>query len=174
MCEPSTSEYYSRTLSLNYLARLVNDCNVVLCKINSRVCAAIYYLKSSVFWDIMSCIPLKVNRRFGGTYRLIIQDRRISQARNQCEAGRKKSSYSSETSVDFQRTTRRYIPEGRTLHKHRCENLKSCSMLFICKDISRSMLVRVVFMNLWTAISQKRNGINYKPWLSLEDFYRKK
>jgi hypothetical protein len=30
-----------------------------------------------------------------------------------------------ETSVDFQRTTRRYIPEGRTLHNHRCENLKS-------------------------------------------------
>jgi hypothetical protein len=30
-----------------------------------------------------------------------------------------------ETSVDFQRTTRRYIPEDRTLHNHRCENLKS-------------------------------------------------
>jgi hypothetical protein len=27
---------------------------------------------------------------------------------------------------DFQRTTRSYIPEDRTLHKHRCENLKSC------------------------------------------------
>jgi hypothetical protein len=32
---------------------------------------------------------------------------------------------SPETSVDFQRTTRRYIPEDRTLHNHRCENLKS-------------------------------------------------
>jgi hypothetical protein len=31
----------------------------------------------------------------------------------------------SETSVDFPRTTRRYIPEDRTIHKHRCENLKS-------------------------------------------------
>jgi hypothetical protein len=28
-------------------------------------------------------------------------------------------------SVEFQRTTRRYIPEDRTLHNHRCENLKS-------------------------------------------------
>jgi hypothetical protein len=26
------------------------------------------------------------------------------------------------TSVDFERTTRRYIPEDRTLHKYRCEN----------------------------------------------------
>jgi hypothetical protein len=32
---------------------------------------------------------------------------------------------SSETSVDFQRVTRRYIPEDSTLHNHRCENLKS-------------------------------------------------
>jgi hypothetical protein len=33
--------------------------------------------------------------------------------------------FSSETSVGFQRTTRRYIPEDRTHHNHRCENLKS-------------------------------------------------
>jgi hypothetical protein len=30
---------------------------------------------------------------------------------------------SSETLVDFQRTTQRYVPEGITLHNHRCENL---------------------------------------------------
>jgi hypothetical protein len=33
--------------------------------------------------------------------------------------------YSSETSVDFQRTTPRYNPEDRTIYNHRCENLKS-------------------------------------------------
>jgi hypothetical protein len=32
---------------------------------------------------------------------------------------------SSETSVDFQRPTRRYIPEYSILHSHLCENLKS-------------------------------------------------
>jgi hypothetical protein len=32
---------------------------------------------------------------------------------------------SSETSVDFQRTTRRYIPEDIIFHNHRCEGLKS-------------------------------------------------
>jgi hypothetical protein len=32
---------------------------------------------------------------------------------------------SSEMSVDFQRATRRYIPEDRTSHSHRCENLNS-------------------------------------------------
>jgi hypothetical protein len=32
----------------------------------------------------------------------------------------------SETSVDCQLTTLLYIPEGRTLHTHICENLKYC------------------------------------------------
>jgi hypothetical protein len=32
---------------------------------------------------------------------------------------------SSETSVDFEQITRRYIPEDSTLHNHRCDNLKS-------------------------------------------------
>jgi hypothetical protein len=35
---------------------------------------------------------------------------------------------SSDTSVDLQRTTRRYIPEDWTLHNHRCENLKFFSL----------------------------------------------
>jgi hypothetical protein len=34
------------------------------------------------------------------------------------------ATFSSET-VDFQRATRRYIPEDRTLHDHRRENLES-------------------------------------------------
>jgi hypothetical protein len=25
-------------------------------------------MKSSIFWDITPCTPLKINRRFGGTY----------------------------------------------------------------------------------------------------------
>jgi hypothetical protein len=37
----------------------------------------------------MPCGPLKVNRCFGGTCRLRLQGRRISQARNQREAGGK-------------------------------------------------------------------------------------
>jgi hypothetical protein len=35
------------------------------------------------FWNIMRCSLLKVNRRFGGTYRLHLQGRKISWARNQ-------------------------------------------------------------------------------------------
>jgi hypothetical protein len=39
-------------------------------------------MKESIFWDITSCSPLKVNRRFGETCRFHTQGRGISQARN--------------------------------------------------------------------------------------------
>jgi hypothetical protein len=48
---------------------------------------------------------------------------------------------SSETSVDFQRTTRRYIPEYSTLHNHRCENLKSYILLFLVSGVQNSIVV---------------------------------
>jgi hypothetical protein len=35
-------------------------------------------LKRSVFWDGMLCSLVKVNRRFGGTYLLHLQDSRVS------------------------------------------------------------------------------------------------
>jgi hypothetical protein len=97
------------------------------------------YSTSSIFWDIMACSPLKVNGLFRGTCRLHLQGRRISGARNQRESSwqpealglaysstlKMEATFSCEKSVDFQRTTRHYIPEDRTLHNHRCKNLKS-------------------------------------------------
>jgi hypothetical protein len=70
-------------------------------------------MKSTIFRDITPCSPLKVNR--------------INRARNQHESYtlisllgiffdlKMEAIYCSETSVDFQRTTRRYIPEDSTL-----------------------------------------------------------
>jgi hypothetical protein len=46
-------------------------------------------IKSSVFWDIRSCGPVKVNRSFGWMYRLHLQDWGVSQIRKQHEAGSK-------------------------------------------------------------------------------------
>jgi hypothetical protein len=68
-------------------------------------------MKSSIFWDITPCSPLKLNRHFGETYRLRIYVRRKRQARNQHEAGKKQNlcllmeaTYFFETSVDFEQT----------------------------------------------------------------------
>jgi hypothetical protein len=42
-----------------------------------------------------------------------------------CHLPKMKATYSTETSVNFQRTIWRYISQDRTLHNHRFENLKS-------------------------------------------------
>jgi hypothetical protein len=77
-------------------------------------------MKTSIFWDITPRSPLKANTSFGGTRRLRLQGRRISQARNRhqsrWQAKQMGESCSSETSVDFQRNRGRYIAENRTLH----------------------------------------------------------
>jgi hypothetical protein len=63
-------------------------------------------IKSTIFWDRTPCSPLKVNRRFGGTYRLYLQGRRVSRARNQCEISWQAEKF---------RRWRRYIPPKRRL-----------------------------------------------------------
>jgi hypothetical protein len=47
---------------------------------------------------------------------------------------------SSETSIDFQRTTRRYIPEDSTLHNHYCKNLKSYMTLCVSYEVGTELL----------------------------------
>jgi hypothetical protein len=88
--------------------------------------------KSPVFWNITPCSALEVSPRFRGTFRLHLQNRRIRQAVNQRERWQAvllllvsclaysstintEATCSSETSGDFGRSTRRYIPDDRTL-----------------------------------------------------------
>jgi hypothetical protein len=104
-------------------------------------------MKSTIFWDITPCSPLKVNRRFGGMYRLHLQGRRISRGRNQhallvtCfhadfllslffdpEDGGDMFPWNvGWLSTDYMAN----IPEDDTLHNHCCENLKSDIISFI-------------------------------------------
>jgi hypothetical protein len=87
-------------------------------------------VKSTALWDIKQCSPVSVNRRFGGTYRLHLQGRKISESkRKACFLAcnllprwflaefifsilKMEAIYSSETSVD---TQWRHIPEDCTL-----------------------------------------------------------
>jgi hypothetical protein len=83
-------------------------------------------MPNSILWDKTLCNPLKVNRHFGGTCHFHLHFRRIRQERH----------VQQEISVDFQRTTRSYIPENKTLHTHRCENLKYYIYVYPLKPIS--------------------------------------
>jgi hypothetical protein len=94
---------------------------------------------TTIFWDITPYSSLKLKRRFGEIYRLHFHRQRISLARNQRESMWQKhgctwicfqlvscSAYfstlkmeaicSSETSLEFQRTTRRYIAKDSALY----------------------------------------------------------
>jgi hypothetical protein len=77
-------------------------------------------MKISIFWDITPCSPLKVNRRFGETYRLHLQGRRVSQKRNQSEAGSKqiRGEIFLRNFGWFQRNTRRYNSEDTNSSFH--------------------------------------------------------
>jgi hypothetical protein len=97
-------------------------------------------MKNAVLWDVAPCRPC-VNLRFGGTYRLHLQCRRIRKQGTGVSSSlqppahsdssladfstlKMKAIRSSETSVHTS-STRRHIPEDCFLHSHRRENLKS-------------------------------------------------
>jgi hypothetical protein len=107
------------------------------------------HMKYIIFWNMTPCSPMSVNRRFGGTYRLHLQGRRnkfskipaclLIFAKLISSTLKMEAICYSVTSVDTQRTTRRYIPEDDTLHNHPCENLKSY-MVHGFEDHFRSQL----------------------------------
>jgi hypothetical protein len=139
-------------------------------KIGFEVLTAVV-MKSFVSWDITPCIPLKVNRRFEGTFCLHRQGRRKSQSRNRREAGNKQSSAasrftlvsclayssiyykievtcSSETSVKFQQATWR-ISEDRTIYQRE-------ALLFektLLRTLNYIRLWKLEFCRIWKAVS---------------------
>jgi hypothetical protein len=66
---------------------------------------------------------------------------------------------SSKTSVDTQRTTQRYFPEDRTLHNHRCENLKS----YIWMEIMKKYIIKL--QSYWLPYRLKRLKENSRKFL---------
>jgi hypothetical protein len=81
-------------------------------------------VKTSIFWCITPCSPLKVNRRFGGTSQVTSRALLATCFHSWSLLGLE-TICPTETSVDFQRSTWRHIPEDRTLYNHRCGNMKS-------------------------------------------------
>jgi hypothetical protein len=77
-------------------------------------------MKRPIFWDITTCSPLEANRRLGGTCGLnhlgLFATRFMLVSYLAYSSNLKiKTTCSSENSTEFQRTTRRYIPEDKTL-----------------------------------------------------------
>jgi hypothetical protein len=125
-------------------------------------------MRTSIFSNITPCNLLKTDQRFEEKYCLYFQGRRISQERHHLEADGKQNTYfklvsclvnssalkleatsSSITSVDFQRTVRRYIPEDRILHNYCCDSLKS----YIIKIYLLCLLRMLILVNKFSDAS---------------------
>jgi hypothetical protein len=86
--------------------------------------------KCSIFCDTMPCTPMKVNRP------------------------KMEATCSFEIFVDFQRTTRRYIPEDITLHNHLYENLKCL------KNVNLNFAFNRVLLDKRKILVQRKNLYN--------------
>jgi hypothetical protein len=121
-------------------------------------------MKRFIFWNTMQRSPLKVNRRFGGTCRLHRHGRRISQARNQRESrwqAKMGVICSSETSVDFQRTTRRYIAKDRTLHPSSTFSLNMRDqVLYPYKTTSKIMTLYTLLLSLCLQMVDRKANVS--------------
>jgi hypothetical protein len=96
----------------------------------------LYYMQNYIFWDITLYVPLKINRRFGGTCGFHIQCRR------------NRPSFS-ETSVEFQWYTMHYIPGERNL-------------FFLSWQFSFVLMLRLVLQGS-TRVYLRRN--TFRCWL---------
>jgi len=74
-------------------------------------------MKFRVFWDVLPCSQVDIDRRFKSAYCLHHQASFITLMMEVVRT--------SETSVNNYLTTRHYIPEDSKLHTRRRENLKS-------------------------------------------------
>jgi hypothetical protein len=100
---------------------------------------------------------IEIHQRFEGTYCLHLQSRTVSEASNKIAELEVLSAVAlelflllsastmkleallwSEVSMTYYRTVRRQIPEDSTLHRYRCENLKSISFLVFNKTKQQS------------------------------------
>jgi hypothetical protein len=79
--------------------------------VEARVSVSILLSQRGYEEAIVPCSPIKVSRGFGRTCLIHLHGLRAYSSTLKMEA-----TYSSETSVDFQWTTLRYVPEDRTLH----------------------------------------------------------
>jgi hypothetical protein len=106
--------------------------------LDTRSGVRIYHLKFTVFWDILPCNQVVVDRCFGGAYCLHHQG-------GEWALREKVAGYigrTSETSVNIYLTTRQYIPENTKLHSRCRENLKS-HIFSICFDLVSTRLYSI-------------------------------
>jgi hypothetical protein len=105
------------------------------CVLNLSVGSEVFTLvvmKSTIFWDLTPCSPLKVSQHFGlpPAFTLVSLTQKMETV---C---------SPEMSIDFQQTTQRYVPEGTTLQI----SLSSSVIFVMMSSTIWNLSFRVIFI----------------------------
>jgi hypothetical protein len=108
-------------------------------------------MKSIIFLDITQCSPLKVKRRFGGTYRHHLQGQIISRARCACHL-----------------LSRQYLRSS--VHNHSGENLKSCMLGSVWNRVlhvtaAHSKPVLLCGFQIWQQQQQNPRRCSFLIWI---------
>jgi hypothetical protein len=95
-------------------------------------------MKSNISWYMTPCSPLKVNwLSLSPAFTLVSCSFYSSTMKTEAIC-------TSETSVEFRRTTRRYNPRYINLYNHRCDNLKSYMLPLYWPEYGDDMFLRNV------------------------------
>jgi hypothetical protein len=94
-----------------------------------------YTLKLRIFWDVLPCSQLNVDRHFRGVCCLHHQGALIMEAAR-----------TSETLVDIQLRTWQYIPEDSEHHTRRRENFKSHNLIPCSACFTKEKQVPHIYM----------------------------
>jgi hypothetical protein len=86
------------------------------------------YIKSAIFWAVVSCSPVEVHPCFRGTYagdkQSLLAVFLLATYLGYSSTLKMDAVCSSKTSVNFEWTTWHDVSEDITLHSHQCEELK--------------------------------------------------
>jgi hypothetical protein len=133
-------------------------------------------MRSSIFWDITPCSPLKVNRRLGITSRRHRQIRRRRQARNLHERRWQNGGDMFLRNVGWLSTDYTTLYPRRTFYNYLCENLRSYTgvgtsrtLCMNCKEWTHNVEVcpRVSFTKITPTLHEnglhrlKQNHLSY-------------
>jgi hypothetical protein len=118
---------------------------------NIVICTACLKSKSCEFCIHKFFIFLKINISLNNITRFVLLRRLAAcivlvSCVSYSSALKMMATCSSETSVGFRRTTRRYIAEDITFHSHRCHNLKSYASLVLFLQYKNFIIIIIIIM----------------------------
>jgi hypothetical protein len=135
---------------INLIGNFISKTNFFALLVEERTRKQIKAIKSPIFWYITLGSALEFNQHFRECFAPHLKGQAsfmLVSSLAYSSILKMEASCPSKTSLDFQQTIWRYVPEDRTLHNHQCENLKFCTNNTIpdCIYLKYTMIPKALF-----------------------------